>query len=142
MKPQSNGIHIQHVFDTFCKKVLRNKTRDYQDELARKRKKEIPFSELPVEVMEQLSVSDSYFKEDKTFGVLNHSVYIDNEELADAIASLPNDVRNIILLSYFLDMSDYEIARALNMVRRSVAYRRTSTLKLLRELMGGKKGDE
>ena len=42
-----------------------------------------------------------------------------------------------ILLSYFLDMSDAEIANVLNMVRRSVAYRRTSTLKLLKNLMGG-----
>ena len=43
----------------------------------------------------------------------------------------------VILLSYFLDMSDAEIANVLNMVRRSVAYRRTSTLKLLKNLMGG-----
>lgn len=45
--------------------------------------------------------------------------------------------RGTILLSYFLDMSDAEIANVLNMVRRSVAYRRTSTLKLLKNLMGG-----
>ena len=45
--------------------------------------------------------------------------------------------KNAILLSYFLDMSDAEIANVLNMVRRSVAYRRTSTLKLLKELMEG-----
>jgi len=45
--------------------------------------------------------------------------------------------REHILLSYFLDMSDAEIANVLNMVRRSVAYRRTSTLKLLKNLMGG-----
>ena len=47
----------------------------------------------------------------------------------------------IILLSYFLDMSDNEIAKLLNMVRSSVAYRRTSTLKLLKELMGGNTDD-
>ena len=46
-------------------------------------------------------------------------------------------VHQFILLSYFLDMSDAEIANVLNMVRRSVAYRRTSTLKLLKNLMGG-----
>ena len=36
------------------------------------------------------------------------------------------------------DMPDSEIAKALNMVRSSVAYRRSATLKLLKELMGGK----
>jgi len=58
--------------------------------------------------------------------------------LAGALSKLPCDKRDIILLAYFIDMSDNEIAHALNMVRSSVAYRRTSTLKLLKELMGGK----
>ena len=60
------------------------------------------------------------------------------DELAEAIAALPAQKRDIILLSYFLDMPDNKIAKALNMVRGSVAYRRSATLKLLRELMGGK----
>ena len=74
----------------------------------------------------------------RTFEVIGHSVCIDDETLAEAISALPVDRRDIILLSYFLDMSDAEIANVLNMVRRSVAYRRTSTLKLLKNLMGGK----
>lgn len=73
----------------------------------------------------------------RTFEVIGHSVCIDDETLAEAISALPVDRRDIILLSYFLDMSDAEIANVLNMVRRSVAYRRTSTLKLLKNLMGG-----
>ena len=52
MKPHSHEEHIQHTFDAFCKKVLRNEARDYLDELARKRNREISFSDLPVEVME------------------------------------------------------------------------------------------
>ena len=137
MKPHSHDVGVARAFDCFCKKVLRNEARDYQDALARKRNREISFSDLPVEVMEQLSVCDIYFVEDKTFGVLDYAVYIDNDDLAQAIAALPLDKRDIILLSYFLDMSDAEIANVLNMVRRSVAYRRTSTLKLLKNLMGG-----
>lgn len=142
MKPHSHEEHIRHTFDAFCKKVLRNEARDYLDELARKRKREICFSELPVEVMEQISICDAYFAEEKAFGVLEHTVYIDNDDLAEAIASLPIDRRDIILLSYFLDMPDGEIAKALNMVRSSVAYRRAATLKLLKELMGGKTDDK
>lgn len=63
MKPHSHEEHIQHTFDAFCKKVLRNEARDYLDELARKRNREISFSDLPVEVMEQLSTCDIYFVE-------------------------------------------------------------------------------
>lgn len=138
MEPHSHEEHIRHTFDAFCKKVLRNEARDYLDELARQRNREISFSDLPVEVMEQLSVCDDYFADDRTFDVLGNTVQIASDELAEAIAALPKQKRDIILLSYFLDMPDGEIAKALNMVRSSVAYRRSATLKLLRELMGGK----
>ena len=141
MEPRSHEEHIQNTFDAFCKKVLRNEARDYLDELARRRSREISFSELPVEVMEQLSVCDDYFAEDRTFDVLGYIVQIASDELAEAITSLPAEKRNIILLSYFLEMTDMEIAELLNMVRSSVAYRRTATLKLLKELMGGKTDD-
>lgn len=123
-------------------KVLRNEARDYLDELARQRNREISFSDLPVEVMEQLSVCDDYFADDRTFDVLGNTVQIASDELAEAIAALPKQKRDIILLSYFLDMPDGEIAKALNMVRSSVAYRRSATLKLLRELMGGKADEQ
>lgn len=141
MEPHSHEEHIRHTFDAFCKKVLRNEARDYLDELARQRNREISFSDLPVEVMEQLSVCDDYFADDRTFDVLGNTVQIASDELAEAIAALPKQKRDIILLSYFLDMSDNEIAKLLNMVRSSVAYRRTSTLKLLKELMGGNTDD-
>ena len=137
MKPQSHEEHIRHTFDAFCKKVLRNEVRDYLDEIARKRSREISLSELPVEVMEQLAVYDRYFAEDNAFHILGCTVYVDSSELAQAIAALPKDKQEVILLFYFLEMSDYEIARRLNMLRRSVTYRRTSTLKLLKELIGG-----
>lgn len=142
MEPHSHEEHIRHTFDAFCKKVLRNEARDYLDELARQRNREISFSDLPVEVMEQLSVCDDYFADDRTFDVLGNTVQIASDELAEAIAALPKQKRDIILLSYFLDMPDGEIAKALNMVRSSVAYRRSATLELLRELMGGKADEQ
>lgn len=96
MEPRSHEEHIRHTFDAFCKKALRNEARDYLDELARRRSREISFSELPVEVMEQLSVCDDYFAEDRTFDVLGYIVQIASDELAEAITSLPAEKRNII----------------------------------------------
>jgi len=86
MKPHSHEEHIQHSFDAFCKKVLRNEARDYQDALARKRNREVYFSELPVEVLEQFAVRDTYFTDSRTFEVIGHSVCIDDETLAEAIS--------------------------------------------------------
>ena len=137
MKSQSHEEHIRHTFDAFCKKVLRNEARDYLDEIVRKRSREISLSELPAEAMAQFAAYDRYFAEDSAFDILGCTVYVDNPELAQAISALPKDKQEVILLFYFLEMSDYEIARRLNMIRRSVTYRRTSTLKLLKEWIGG-----
>jgi DNA-directed RNA polymerase specialized sigma24 family protein len=54
-------------------------------------------------------------------------------------AALPGDKRDIILLSYFLDMTDGEIGDKLNLVRRTVQYKRTSSLRELKQFMEGKK---
>ena len=61
MKPHSHDVGVARAFDCFCKKVLRNEARDYQDALARKRNREVYFSELPVDVLEQFAVRDTYF---------------------------------------------------------------------------------
>ena len=60
MKPHSHDVGVARAFDCFCKKVLRNEARDYQDALARKRNREVYFSELPVEVLEQFAVRDGH----------------------------------------------------------------------------------
>ena len=44
-------------------------------------------------------------------------VLVKNELLAEALNALPERKRDIILLSYFLDMSDAEIGELLNVVR-------------------------
>ena len=48
---------------------------------------------------------------------------------------LPERKRNIILLSYFMDMSDAEIGELMNVVRTTVYRHRTSTLEELRKMM-------
>jgi len=60
---------------------------------------------------------------------------VSDADLAEALNKLPADRRDIVLMSYFFDMTDKEIAERLNMARRTVAYRRTSTLKDLKKIM-------
>jgi DNA-directed RNA polymerase specialized sigma24 family protein len=45
--------------------------------------------------------------------------------------------RDIILLSYFFELSDREIGDKLNMLRNTVQYQRTSTLRQLNKFMEG-----
>jgi len=60
---------------------------------------------------------------------------VENEKLAEALSALPESKRDIVLLAYFLDMSDQEIADKLNLVRSTVQYRRASSLKEMKQRM-------
>ena len=55
--------------------------------------------------------------------------------LAASLAQLPDKKRDIILLSYFLGMTDREISEQLNVVRQVISRRRGSILKELREYL-------
>jgi Sigma-70, region 4. len=138
MKPHSHEEHKRHTFDSFCKKVLKNEARDYYDEVKRRREHEISFSELSAQDMEMLFVLDDYSTDYFNFSVLGYDIAVQSELLAKAIAVLPKEKRDIILLSYFLDMTDREIGIMLNLVRSSVQYKRTSSLRELKKFMGGK----
>lgn len=120
---------VRHQFDSFCKKVLREETRDYFRQLARYSEHEVSLSELSEDQMERLYVLDEYPSEATLFDVQGYDVAISNEKLADALTALPEEKRDIILLSYFLDMTDQEIAEKLNSVRSTIQYKRTSSLK-------------
>ena len=97
-----------------------------------RRLRELGF-QLSEEQMERLYALDEYPSEAIHFDVQGYDVAINNEKLADALTALPDDKRDIVLLAYFLDMSDQEIADKLNMVRRTVQYRRTSSLKEMKQ---------
>jgi len=135
MIPSANEIRIQHQFDSFCKKILKGEVRDYFREMKKQRDHEVSLSDLSEQELEQIGVTDEYFAVEEIFNVLGNVVVIKNEQIADALRNLPEQKRDIILLSYFLDMTDKEIGNKLNLIRATVQYQRTSTLQHLRKIM-------
>lgn len=67
------------------------------------------------------------------FRVLNMNVSVESEFLGEALKELSEERRTIVLLSYFLDMTDSEIGACLHLLRRTVSYRRCTTLKQLKK---------
>lgn len=130
---------IQHQFDCFCKKILREEKIDYQRKLTSLADKEVLFSEMTQKQIDELSATDTYPSEKNRFMVKEFEVLIENDLLAEALSSLPESSRDIVLLSYFLEISDTDIAEMLNMVRRTVQYRRTSSLNKMKKHMEGSK---
>jgi RNA polymerase sigma factor (sigma-70 family) len=61
--------------------------------------------------------------------------------LAEALHSLPEEKRETVLLYYFFDMSEREIAKFCNLSRTTVQSRRTSSMKLLKRYLEEKAYD-
>ena len=56
-----NKKRKQHVFDSYCKTILRNKARDYYEHLKLKRQNEISLSDLSEKDLEKLSLMPNHF---------------------------------------------------------------------------------
>lgn len=137
MKPNNHEQSKQHAFDSFCKKILKHEARDYYDELNRQRSRETTFSDLSAKEMDQLYTVDKYFVTEQIFNVLGLDVIVTDDVIIEALQSLSELKRDIILLSYFLELSDREIGDKLNLLRSTVQYQRTRTLQQLKTFMEG-----
>lgn len=142
LKPSDFQKTIQCQFDCKLKKVVKGIVRNYRKELARRQAKEVSFCELPEIVVEKLIVWDDYESEYTTFDVCGTEIRVLDEELAEALKQLPEQIRNIVLMFFFLDMSDSEIGEKLN-INRSTSFRhRRNSLEEIRKQLKEKKTNE
>ena len=108
----------------------------------RRQAKEVSFCELPEIVVEKLIVWDDYESEYTTFDVCGTEIRVLDEELAEALKQLQEQSRNIVLMFFFLDMSDSEIGEKLN-INRSTSYRhRRNSLEEIKKQLKEKKTNE
>ena len=135
MDSRNHKKQTEHNFDSFCKKVLKGHAIDIQRQIQRRSNREITFSDMSAQELARLSTTDEYFTDEYIFTVLGESIGVSDCDLAEALNTLPADRREIVLMSYFFDMTDREIAEKLHMARRTVAHRRTSSLRELKNLL-------
>ena len=126
---------VMHKFDRFCQKILKGEAVNYYRCMDNLRKREIMISEVSEEQFEQLATVDEYFFEYQHFDVQEYDIKIRNELLAEALNELTERRRTVVLLSYFLDMSDADIARRMNLVRSTVNEHKKTSIKMLRKIM-------
>lgn len=126
---------VRHQFDSFCKLVMRGEKANYEKEMDYRSRHEIAISCLTEEELSCLSVMDEYAAEAEIFRVLNYDIEVKDELLGEALKYLPKKKRDVILLSYFLDMTDTEIAKQMNLVRSTIHHHRTSSIQFLKKIM-------
>ncbi len=133
---------IRKQFDSFCKTLLKNEMIDYERERSYRLKHEVSFSELTQEELSRMTNTDEYIVESKVFRVLDYDVEVKDELIGEALKYLPEKKRNVILLSFFMDMTDTEIAKHMNLVRSTIHHHRVSSLQALKKIMEGIRNDE
>ena len=126
---------VQNQFGGFCTKVLKNEARHIQREYARQRERETALDAMSPEELEQISFEDHYFSGEHIFEVDGLPVVIVGDSLANAISTLQPKNQEVILLSYFLGMTDREISERMGVCRQSISKRRNGALKRLRRLL-------
>lgn len=128
-------LRIRKQFDSFCKTLLKNEKIDYERARTNRLKHEVSFSELTQEELGCLNTMDEYIGEAEVFRVLDYDIEVKDELIGEALKCLPEKKRNVILLSFFMDMTDTEIAKHMNLVRSTIHHHRTSSLQSLKKIM-------
>lgn len=135
-EPIRTQWQIRCAFNGFCKLALKREAMNAHRDTKQRQLREVTFSDLSPLEEKQLYVCDEYFADDEA----EQSFVVGGKEitaklLAEALHSLPEEKRETVLLYYFFDMSEREIAKFCNLSRTTVQSRRTSSMKLLKRYL-------
>ena len=137
MEQSSSGRNKtnQHRFDSYCKRTLKNEAYDCYREIRKHMQREVFFSELSEKEWEQLYMEDKYNLEAYNFRVQEYDIEVKDVLLAEALKLLSDKKREVVLMAYFLEMSDTDIAKLMDLRQSTIHYHRTSSLKTLKEYL-------
>lgn len=122
-------------FIAFCRTVIHNEAVNAHRQIAARAKKEIPLSTLSHSELSKLFYEDNYRLYRKTYYVQGNPVHVYDQPLGEVLQYLSPQRRDVILMTYFLNYSDTDIARLLRISNPTVNDRKKAALKKLRELL-------
>ena len=131
-------LTVRHQFDRLCQLSLDGEAANYYRHMEYRRRHEVNFSDLSERELNRISVMDEYDLGDYHFQVLGYDIEVKDALLAETLQDLTERKRNVVLLSYFLEMSDTEIAREMKLVHSTIREHRIRSLELLKKMMGEK----
>ena len=127
MQQNYNEKSIQHQFDAYCKKVLRNEITSI-----RKRNTNIKYNEEPLTDSTEGKYSQTHFDEQDVYFLFGMEILISDQKLSTAIDHLSEIRRKVILLYYFAGFNDAEIGKILNMSTSGIWYQRKKAVEQLK----------
>ena len=141
-EPSRTEWQIRCAFNGYCKRALKNEAINAHRDTKNQQQCFVTFSDLTAQEENQLYAYDEYFTDDeadKTFCAAGKTITA--KLIAEALRSLPEEKRNAVLLYYFFDMKDAEIAALYHIPRSTVQHRRTSSFELLKRYLEDRADD-
>ena len=140
MKQDELELYHECSFDAFCKKAIRNLAVDAK-RLYWKKTMTTSDEELLATYVKSIMTEDTYALNnyEKIYYVNGLKVVVTNETVGEALKFIMPNKRAVLLLSFFMDYRDSEIARTLRITNSTVTYRKKQALKQLKVLLEGKK---
>ncbi|MBR3807894.1 MAG: hypothetical protein IKJ15_05935 [Lachnospiraceae bacterium] len=74
--------------------------------------------------------------------MIDYDVEVKDELIGEALKCLAEKKRNVILLSFFMDMTNTEIPKHMNLVRSTIHHHRISSLQALKKILEGLESGE
>ena len=135
MKKIESYEDVEKSFDSYCKRVIKNKLRDYKRHEAWRRSHEIPIGSISEDYMacEQVEMLFEVVAFD------GEEYQIENGSLKEALEKLPEEKFRIVMEYYFSGKTDKEISEELRLKRTTVRNKRYSALCIIRRTLGGRK---
>lgn len=130
------------TFEAYCKRSIERAIRKARLEKVERAKYEISLDDLTEEFLYHLSVDNvpkEQLCETMTFPVKDAIVIVRDLELGQALTYLHPQTRTILLMSYFMELSDKEIADRLNLGKSKVQRWRTAGEGQLRSMLEGRR---
>ena len=126
---------VQYKFLRYCRKTLKGEAGHYLQELKDKSARETLFSELRQREWNRLYCLDDYRLEYECFPILGIEVEVRDQQIIDALKRLPEKKLKVILMAFFLGMTEMEIAEEMNLVQSTIHYHKQASLKILKKWM-------
>ena len=126
---------IRLQFNALMMLTIKGTLKQKRKQLSKRSRHEVLFCEMNEIEINPLTTIDEHFFDMTIFQVLNFTVYVSDEKIGTALCKLSARQREFILLYYFQDMNDKEIAKLYHLSRSAISYTRNKGLEKLKNLL-------
>lgn len=140
LTPSNKADRLWAMFDSYCKTVMRNASKNFKRTQANRQKYVIVGNE-QIQYILDLQGHDDTYPSDVLIHAGKFSCVVSNEMLYKVMLSLPKQQRMVLILDFWYGWSDEKIARYMKISARTVYNLRQRAFKTIRTFFEQERND-